>query len=72
MLFAISSAVTVTHMFMCQPIRANWELSMIITPGYCWSVDRFVSFTYGYSGMWRNDEYCALGTNSPCSMVRLN
>jgi hypothetical protein len=50
MLFAISSAVTVTHMFMCQPIRANWELSMIITPGHCWSVDRFVSFTYGYSG----------------------
>jgi hypothetical protein len=51
LLFAIAIVVTVTHMLMCRPIAANWELSMIVTPGYCWSVGRFVNFTYSYSGM---------------------
>lgn len=51
LLFVIAVIVTITHMLMCRPISANWELSMIITPGYCWSVGRFVNFTYSYSGM---------------------
>jgi hypothetical protein len=46
----VATAVTITHLFMCRPIEANWELSMIIEPSFCWSVDKFVKFTYGYSG----------------------
>jgi hypothetical protein len=50
LLLIIAIIVTITHMLMCRPITANWELTMIIAPGYCWSVERFVNFTYSYSG----------------------
>ena len=53
LLFAVAVAVTITHMLMCRPIQANWDLEMILKPGYCWSVELFVDFTYGYSGALR-------------------
>jgi hypothetical protein len=48
-LFALASAITICNMLMCRPIKANWDLHYLTTPGYCWSIQKFIHFTYFYS-----------------------
>jgi len=48
-LFCIAVTVTVLYLVMCNPIQANWQLKYIVEPDACWSIDRFINFTYGFS-----------------------